>query len=331
MIREDVSELESELKQDPDSYELREALLSAYAENRDTCLDPRRIEHIRWFIRNHPGDIMCRTPFVHVYPDQLPEVYAVLKDDWRQALAARPADVDVVRAAANFMALSDREAAHQLLLDAVNRDPGNGSLRVELGRLSLDPRERLAHFQAGLKLGAADAPNLLVWIAHVAAQAADYITAERTALDLLASVEGMRAKYGERLDWSDSGNDLWVRAREESASRAEASALVDAINESAYRQHWGHTVLGLVAHARGDIDTAARHLHDSARLHPDHRLSAYGPSIELARALCLEGRGSDARAYFERWQAIWKDDRASRWTEQVSRHELPTLPDSEEH
>ena len=137
MIREDLSELESELIQDPDSYELRERLLSAYAENSNTCLDPRRIEHIRWFIRNHPGDIMCRTPFVHVYPDQLPDVYVVLKEDWRHALAARPADVDVVRAAANFMALSDREAAHQLLLDAVNRDPGNGSLRVELGRLSL--------------------------------------------------------------------------------------------------------------------------------------------------------------------------------------------------
>jgi hypothetical protein len=157
------------------------------------------------------------------------------------------------------------------------------------------------------------------------------MTAEKTALELLASVEGMRAKYGERLDSPDSGNALWARAREASASRAEASALVSAISESAYRRHWGHTVLGLVAHARGDIDAAARHHLDSARLHPDHRLSAYGPSIDLARTLCLEGRWSDAGTYFERWQAIWEDERASRWIEQVSRRELPTRPGSDEH
>jgi tetratricopeptide (TPR) repeat protein len=325
MIREHLAALESELIHDPDSHDLRERLLSAYAENRETYLDPRRIEHIRWFIHNHPGDTICRTPFVHVDPDELPDVHAALKEEWLHALAARPADVDVVRAAANFLALSEREAALQLLRDAVDRNPGNGSLRVELGRLSTDPSERLAHFQAGQKLGAADAPNLLVWIARTAAQAADYIIAESTALELLASVEKMRAKYGERLDWPDDGEALWTRARNESSSTAAASRLVNAINESAYRQHWGHTVLGLVAHARGDIDAAARHLHDSARLHPDFRLSSYGPSIELARALCVEGRWSDAKTYFERWRAIWEDDRAARWTDQVSRLELPTL------
>jgi hypothetical protein len=200
MIREDLSALESELIHAPDSYDLRERLLSAYAENRDTCSDPRRIGHIRWFIRNHPGDVICRTPFVHVHPDEQPEVHAILKEDWLRAIAARPNDMDVARAAANFLALSDREAAIQLLRDAVKRDPANGSLRVELGRLSIDPTERLAHFQAGQMLGAADMPNLLVWIARAAAKAADYMTAEKTALHLLASVEGMRALYGERLD-----------------------------------------------------------------------------------------------------------------------------------
>ena len=269
---------------------------------------------------------MCRSPLVQVDPDAQPDAHAILKEDWLHALAARPEDVDVVRAAANFLVLSDREAALQLLRDAVQRDPANGSLRVELGRLSLDPAERLAHFQAGQILGADDAPNLLVWIAITAAQAADYVTAETTALELLASVERMRAKYGERLDWPDSGVALWARAREAFASRAKASALVSAISESAYRRHWAQTVLGLVAHARGDIDAAVSHLHDSSRLHPDHRLSAYGPSIDLARTLCLEGRWSDARTYFERWQATWEDERASRWLEQVSRRELPTLP-----
>jgi tetratricopeptide (TPR) repeat protein len=156
----------------------------------------------------------------------------------------------------------------------------------------------------GRTLGAPDAPNLLVWIARTAAAAADYMTAESTALELLASVERMRAKYGDRLDWSLCGEALWARALNESANRAAASALVSAISESAYRRHWGHTVLGLVADARGDIEEATRHLHESARAYPDYRLSAYGPSIDLGRALCVRERWSDAKTYFERWQEM---------------------------
>jgi hypothetical protein len=167
-----------------------------------------------------------------------------------------------------------------------------------------------------------------VWIARTAAAAADYMTAESTALELLASVERMRAKYGDRLDWSLCGEALWARALNESANRAAASALVSAISESAYRRHWGHTVLGLVADARGDIEEATRHLHESARAYPDYRLSAYGPSIDLG-AMC-ERAMVGCEDVFRTMAGDVKDERASRWNVQVSRNELPTLPSAEE-
>lgn len=323
MSHDDIPALEAELTNDPDSYGIRERLVFAYAENRRTYADPRRIEHIRWFIRHHPGANACQTPLVHVDPDDQPDAYAALKDEWLRALADQPTDAGVVRAVANFIALSDGEHGRQILRAAIERDPDNGSLHVELGRLSPEPAARLAHFQNGLALAAPDAPNLLVWIARTATEAADYITAEKTAFELIASMDAMRAKFGDKLDWPDDGEALWARARNATPSNKSAWELVDAISEHGYRKHWAHTVLGLVAHARCDVEAAARHLHESARVPPDFRLTSYGPSIELARALCLEGRWSDAQSYFERWQEMWDDQRARDWRDQVSRHQLP--------
>jgi tetratricopeptide (TPR) repeat protein len=322
-MRKRVTELESHLANDPDSYDLRTRLLSAYAEDEEGHGDPRRIEHIRWFIRNHPEDAMCRTPFVHVHPDRWPDAYASLREEWQRTLAAHPTSADVVCAAANFLALSDREHALGLLRDAIGRTPSNGALWAELGRLSADPAERLSHFQVAHRLGnAAGTPNLLVWIARTGAEAADYTAAESAARELMASVSSARAQYGPKLDWPERG-ELWTRACRESESEESASDLISAISDHAYRKHWAHTVLGLVAHARGDLDVAAQHLHDSAQLAPDFRLSAYGPSIDLARALCMAGRWSDAASYFERWTHVWDDDRARRCKSQVDRRELP--------
>ena len=115
----------------------------------------------------------------------------------------------------------------------------------------------------------------------------EYTKAERAAGELMQLVNEARARFGERLDWLDEGRALWRRAKETTGSDDAAGELTDAIAQHAYRKHWGHTVLGLLACRSGDLDTAVGHLLASAEVRPDYRLSSYGPSLDLLRGVPL--------------------------------------------
>jgi hypothetical protein len=110
-----------------------------------------------------------------------------------------------------------------------------------------------------------------------------------TTAELLALVAEARAVYGEKLDWPERGRALWARARSGSDSDTAARALVGAITDHAHRKHWAHTTLGVIAARAGDVAEACEHLHESAAVRGDHRLSSYGPSFLLARELCALG------------------------------------------
>src|SRR5207248_11476628 len=141
-----------------------------------------------------------------------------------------------------------------------------------LGRVTREPGERLAAFEHARAAGET-LPNLLVWIAINAFRAGQDAKAEEAARELMQLVDGARAQFGDQLDWPDLGRALWGRAREATGSDDEAGELTDAIAQHAYRKHWGHTVLGLLAARRGDLDAAVNHLLASAEVRPDYRLS----------------------------------------------------------
>ena len=47
-------------------------------------------------------------------------------------------------------------------------------------------------------------------------------------------VEESRSRFGDKLDWPERGQALWMRAREASASDADAGELTDAIAQHAF-------------------------------------------------------------------------------------------------
>ena len=91
--------------------------------------------------------------------------------------------------------------------------------------------------------------------------------AEEAARELMQLVDGARAQFGDLLDWRDEGGALWKRAKESTGSDDKAGELTDAIAQHAYRKHWGHTVLGLLACRCGELDTAVSHLNRIGRRH----------------------------------------------------------------
>ena len=321
----DIDRLEAEVRAAPDSRALRERLLFAYAEDDRTLTDPRRIAHLRWFVRYHPDDDVCRSPLAQPDPRRQPDAYVAVLDEWQRALEAHPGNHRVIRGAATLMALDRPDEARALLERALEASPDNPEMWRDLGRISRNPSQRLAALRRARALGSAT-PTLLVRIAHTAVLAAELDTAAAACDELETQLNDARATHGEALDWVETGRALWARARERTGDDDAALRLTQAISDYAYRWHWLHTVRGLIAAAQGDGAGAVGHLRASAAMPPDYRIRAYGPCLDLARAISDLGRSTDVVQFLRIWESKWDDDRVRTWLEQAQRGERPGGP-----
>lgn len=81
----------------------------------------------------------------------------------------------------------------------------------------------------------------------------------------------------------------------------------------------GHTVRGLVAVRRGDVDEARRRLLASAGTPGSPQLNSFGPTMALASDLLERGEAAAVLTYLERCKAFWtlERDRLERWQEAI--------------
>lgn len=321
---DDLARLEAAVRRDPGSADAREQLLEALCAHPDYFSDPRRIAQIEWFVEHRPRHFVCRTPFTVMHAQAHPEAFARLKARWLALAADAPDDPDIVLGAANFVAAESPDEAARLIEAALTRRPEDASLWLELGRMRQVPSEKLAAFERARETGAT-LSNLLVWIATTALEADDASKAERAAGELLELVEDARRRIGDPLDWSERGGALFTRARHICHSNEEAGALTHEIADHGYRKHWAHTVLGRLAVRRDDLDRAVEHLHASADVRPDFRLTSYGPSLDLVREVCARGRWDDGLAFLRAWSGAWEDERLESWIAAVEARRLPEV------
>jgi predicted Zn-dependent protease len=237
-------------------------------------------------------------------------------------VADAPADPQLVRGAAAFVAAESLDEGKRFLKSALAQTPGDPKLWVDLGRMSRDPAERLAAFEKARDAGET-LPNLLVWIATASFEASDYGKAERAAGELMQLVADARARFGANLDWPERGGALWKRARHMCSSDSAAGELTDAIAQHAYRKHWAQTVLGRLACRNNDVDRAVSHLRESANVRPEYRLSSYGPSLDLVREVCARGRWDDGLNYLRSWEDAWDHPRLREWIAAVQERRFP--------
>lgn len=317
-----VAELEAALALDSESLELRERLLELYASATEPEPVQRRMGHIRWFISRHPENFLCRTPFLHFDHEAHPEDYSACLALWREATASQPGSSDIVQGLALFLSLSDREGAVGVLETALKASPNDAGLWLELGRLSREPGQRLIAFSRARDNGS-NHPNLRVWEAKAAVDAGEQELAVKLGEELLAQVRVLREEFGEKLDWVERGRALWERAAAEVGDKVNARALTRAIADAAYLKHWAHTVLGLASCAKAEIDRAEDHLLLSGRVTPDHRLGAYGPSLDLVHALCLRERRDVPLRFLRDWRSVAPNDEVALWIEKLEKGELP--------
>ena len=89
--------------------------------------------------------------------------------------------------------------------------------------------------------------------------------------------------------------------------------------------HHGHLVLGRIALARGDTETARAELLEAGRTPGSPQLDSFGPNMRLARDLAGEGEWAVVRQYLALCRKFWKmgGERLDRWEKDVAEARVP--------
>jgi hypothetical protein len=125
MNAQQVEQLESGLKKNPDDLVAREKLI--YFNERANNVDGRR-PHILWLIEHHPDHELLGLPQVRISsvpsaPLGDPQGYAAAKQLWLSHIARADANVSVLSNAAFFFEVPDKVLAEELLLRAQMLQP----------------------------------------------------------------------------------------------------------------------------------------------------------------------------------------------------------------
>lgn len=322
-INQAIDDLEKQLLSDPDSPSLYDLLLWKYFAEESLHGHPGRINHILVCIRRFPRNEMCQSPLVIVDPGISPDGYKKVEREWIRLINEHPKDEKIAIGAANFYCTKDLNQSIEILKNNLEHHPDQADVCLHLGRyITSNPKERLHYFKEAQRLGA-EQPNLLVWLGRSAVDACEFNVAESYGKELLELAACARNKYGNKLDWKEKGKSLFSKALDSTGNKSTARKLVREISNHAYHKHWGHTVLGHVALSHDDLKAALSHLRESAAVVGDHRLSSFGPSMDLAKALCVKGEWSYVADYLKNCTTFWDDERLPVWISMVESKRLP--------
>jgi len=142
LSRSDAEGLEAALNDRPDDLAARAKLLGFYSHGgmrlygHDTTIEARR-RHILWLIANHPDSEVVDLSEAtidragHALAD--PSGYAQASALWLEQARRHETSAAVLRHAAKFFQLSDKERAVALLRQAQRAEPGNRELAAQIG------------------------------------------------------------------------------------------------------------------------------------------------------------------------------------------------------
>lgn len=277
----EVATLEQQLEADPSDLAVRAQLLGYYWRQRRTGGE-KHVEHVLWFIENEPESKALAGPPGSVLPMMNPDGYLRVKEAWLRKTEGEPGNAVLLKHAADFFSLSDRELSADLLRRAEALDPSDPDWAKELGALRwreahnpFDGPDRdkaalaFTHFERAYELsGDAARPDLLPHLAMTSFVAGDLEKASSFA---------------------------------ESALKPVAEANVRGRNV-----HFGNLVLGRIALLDGDLEEAGSRLLAAGRTEGSATLKSFGPDMALAKALLERGEKQTVVRYLELCLDFWE-------------------------
>ena len=91
--------------------------------------------------------------------------------------------------------------------------------------------------------------------------------------------------------------------------------------------HLGHTVRGLLALRKGNVDLAVEELRKSGETPGSPQLNTFGPTMQLAKALLQAGHAAAVLSYLNQCRAFWRMGSTwlDLWESKVSAGHIPNF------
>ncbi len=301
LTAEQAAGLERRLEEAPADLKARARLLG-YLDRRyeDAAAQRKRLELALWFIRNEPGLEFTGSSFAEIIRPYAEDAWLTARQLWLAHLEAHPDDPAILRNAAGFFTMDEREMSAELLERGARLEPTNPHWPRERGHLAelgeigddgRDPeraREALAHYERAWELSdLSGRDNLLEQLAWAALDAGE---------------DGKAREYAEAMlvEYPDEGN-------------LEAHT------------HNGNIVLGRLALADGDIEEAKARLLAAAETDASPVLASFGPEFGLAKELLELGESETVLGYLRRCGEFWEmgAEPLAEWIRAIEAGETP--------
>jgi hypothetical protein len=296
-----VSDLEQGVQRDPRNVALRLLLLHYYWRTPAGLVGRERYQqHVRWVVENRPDLAVVMGPEIDLDPEQDGSLYVQVRQVWLRHIEGRRTNAAFIGQAARHFRFHEPELAETLLTKAQALEPENPRWREERAHL-LSLHQRNAE---KLKTKTSELREL--------EGALRLTTKGHERIPLLADLARAAIEEG----------DL-NKAQAYAVESLEQSTKLNAFEEEA--THYGNLVLGRLALKAGHVDTAKRHLLESARTSGSPVQRSFGPNMMLAKELLDIGERRIVIEYLKLCTRFWQtaDHQAEQWIDAIERGLTP--------
>ncbi len=293
-------ELEAKLAENPSDVPARTQLLGYYfLKRRDN--GAAREGHILWLIENAPESPILKSPYASLNPHLEPEAYGKGKAAWQAHVAKQPKNLKILKHAAAYFNLHDRELAVEYLEKAAALDPDNPEWHEELGQNYL------------LKMNT----NSMK----------EQTSAAQKAFEEFQKAHDLSTPQGRELLYIELAKSAYSAEKFDKAKEYAEKCLTVGDDDwnAGNLIHHGNLILGRIALRDGDIEKAKSRLLDAGRTKGSPQLDSFGPNMALAKELLEKNEREVVIQYFELCGKFWKMNRGKlqQWTEAVKANKTP--------
>jgi tetratricopeptide (TPR) repeat protein len=304
LSEKEISELENEVKTQPDSLLNRIRILGYFA-SKGIGEDPARIAHILWIIKNHSDLSELIVPLLDV-PESGRAAYETVRAAWEEQLQNNSDSVKVILNAAMFFRSAEEKRELALLRQAQALAPDDLKLQRKLANhyMRANPEEDVEQFKSNCIVA-------LRLFEHILSQSKDDIDRFYRLTDVATAA----LRVGEFTRAEEIAREMLTVAPQFASDWNYGNAI-----------YWANIVLGKIALSDKRLGQACEYLVAASLTPGSPQLDSFGPEFVLCSHLLNAGETECAKTYLSNCAKFWREvNKLSGWIIDIDKGLQPSF------